>query len=556
LSASALVAAVGAGVVQPGATTVTLPYFDTAAIDTSSTTVGFADSNLYAETPADINRSLDAMQAMGVNNVRVLLPWAFMEPLPGVDNWATADYIVNAANQRGMGVLGVLNSTPSWAIAPGQPVTYSTPPASDAQLAAFASQVASRYAGKISAYEVWNEPNSYYGYYPTPDAAGYTRMLQAVYPAIKAADPNATVVGGVLISVTDYGNLTVNPINYLNQMYAAGAKGSFDALSFHPYQYTLPFSQGAPYGTAAPIVQLEQMHQIMVANGDGNKLIWSTEYGTPTSVVSENTQAAMIQDYLSTWSQFSYTGPSFIYTTKDVNSSSTNDYDTLGVLRDDWSWKPAAYVIQQWTATHPQQPMPGALMAAMQTLAPNAPVAVDAASGALMTIDSVTGQPMPVTTLATAATTAAAIKPLAPADPMTAVGQALHAMATTAASDVQSAIAGMASDVTQALKAASQPAPSPTAPHVASATPASTSPSSAVAVHVPSPNPTTPVGPSGKSARSSDPSASNGTSPSQVGQSSRTGEQAAGPRQRSEQAPNASTNTQPEHAAQSAGSKG
>jgi hypothetical protein len=307
------------------------------------------------------------------------------------------------------------------------------------------------------------------------------------------------------------------------------------------------------------------MHQIMVANGDGNKLIWSTEYGTPTSVVSENTQAAMIKDYLSTWSQFSYTGPSFIYTTKDVNSSSTNDYDTLGVLRDDWSWKPAAYVIQQWTATHPQQPMPVALMAAMQTLAPNAPVAVDAASGALMTIDSVTGQPMPVTTLATATTTAAAIKPLAPADPMTAVGQALHAMATTAASDVQSAIAGMASDVTQALKAASQPAPSPTAPHVASATPASASPSSTGAVHVPRPNPTT-ARPSQADTLNSESSAvapagasvttPNGSSASQVGQSSHTGEQAAGPRQRSEQAPNGSTNAQPGHAAQSAGSNG
>ena len=70
-------------------------------------------------------------------------------------------------------------------------------------------------------------------------------MLRTVYPAIKAADPNATVVGGVMISVTDYGNLTVNPINYLDQMYAAGAQGSFDALSFHPYQYTLPFSKGA-----------------------------------------------------------------------------------------------------------------------------------------------------------------------------------------------------------------------------------------------------------------------------------------------------------------------
>ena len=462
----------------------TLPYYATAAIDTSSTTVGFADSNLYGMTPADIDRTLDEMQAMGVNDVRILLPWAFMEPVPGYDYWDTADYIVNAADARGMGILGVINGTPSWAIPDGQPVSYSTPPASNEQLAEFASAVASRYAGKVSAYEVWNEPNSFYGWSPTPDAAAYTQMLQTVYPAIKAADPNATVVGGVMISVTDYGNLTVNPINYLNQMYAAGAQGSFDALSYHPYQYTLPFSLGRWFGDASPIVQLEQMHQIMVANGDGDKLIWSTEYGTPTSVVDEGTQASLIQDYLSTWSQYDYAGPSFIYTTRDINTASTNPDDTFGVLRDDWSWKPAAYVIQQWTAAHPRQPMPVDLMAAVQRLAPTAPVAVDTASGALMTIDQATGTPVPVTTLA-------APTPTPSADPMTAMGQALHTMATDAAAAVNSALTQMTTGVAQSIAAASPPATDSTTADKAPST------SSTGAVDVPSPNPAmVPVRPS------------------------------------------------------------
>src|SRR4051812_9900324 len=116
----------------------------------------------------------------------------------------------------------------------------------------------------------------------------------------------------------------------------------------------MPFGQGRPYGAAAPINQLDLMHQEMVANGDGDKLIWATEYGEPTSVVSEATQASFISNFLNTWSSFDYTGPSFIYTTRDRATGSTDDQDTLGVLRTDWTRKPAANVIQQWTATHPQ----------------------------------------------------------------------------------------------------------------------------------------------------------------------------------------------------------
>jgi hypothetical protein len=128
-------------------------------------------------------------------------------------------------------------------------------------------------------------------------------VLQAGYTAIKAADPNATVVGGVLISSTDYGDVSINPVRYLQGMYDAGAAGYFDALSFHPYHYTLPFSQGRPYGDLSAINQMDLMHEVMVANGDGGKLIWASEYGQSTAIVDEATQAAYISDFLNSWSQ-------------------------------------------------------------------------------------------------------------------------------------------------------------------------------------------------------------------------------------------------------------
>ncbi|SHW41169.1 beta-galactosidase [Mycobacteroides abscessus subsp. abscessus] len=333
-----------------------VPYLLSAAITESNTTVGFADSDIIGMSTADINKTLDEMQSLGVQNVRILLPWNNIEPAPGYWNWSTVDTLVNAAADRNMGILGVLNATPAWAVPAGAPAVAS-PPADNTQYAQFVSAVAERYAGKVSAYEVWNEPNAAPSWYPTPDPAAYTRLLQAAYPAIKAADPDATVIGGVVGWVTDTPGLAINAASYVQGMYDNGAQGCFDALSFHPYQYQVPFGNGTPYGPIAPINQLATIHQEMVAAGDGSKQIWATEYGEPTSVVDNNTQAAFISNFLNSWSSVNYTGPMFIYTTRDRNTGSTSDQDTLGVFQTDWTPKPAANVIAQWTATHPQNPI-------------------------------------------------------------------------------------------------------------------------------------------------------------------------------------------------------
>ncbi|MCP2174965.1 Cellulase (glycosyl hydrolase family 5) [Williamsia maris] len=323
-----------------------------AAVDPNSDTVGISDNNLLfsATDPAVIAKHLDEMQALGIQDIRIAVPWATTEPANGQYNWTAIDNMVNAADARGMGILGVVNTTPDWARAAG--TGYYTPPTNAADYGDFMGALASRYAGKMSDFEVWNEPNAFIGYSPAPDPSGYTALLKAAYPAIKAANPSATVIGGVLGSTVTWGNYTLNPVDFVQQMYADGAAGYFDALSFHPYQNTTEFSQGANLANS-PLNQVTDIHQLMVANGDGTKQIWSSEYGLPTGIVGDQQQADYISDFLDNWSTLSYAGPAFLYTLQDTNSADTTDPEaTFGVYTDTWTPKPAAQVISDFIAQH------------------------------------------------------------------------------------------------------------------------------------------------------------------------------------------------------------
>jgi hypothetical protein len=323
-----------------------LPFVETASINTSSSTVGIADSDLYKMSPDDVNRTLDAVKATGVNSVRLMMPWAGMEPNPGQFDFGQVDLMVDAANARGMSVLGTLVSSPAWATDPGL-IPISSPPASAGAFADFAGATAARYRGRVAAYEVWNEPNGVLSWTSGPqgpEPARYVELLKATYPKIKAADGSAIVVGGALGAVISFGAISVDPVAYLNSMYAAGAKGSFDALSFHPYQYSTMFSQGGGLGNS-PINQLGAMRQAMTSNGDGGKKIWATEYGEPTSAVDEQTQAAYLTDFLNAWRGLPYAGPAYVYTTRDRNTGGGTE-DTFGLYRTDWTPKPAQAAVQ------------------------------------------------------------------------------------------------------------------------------------------------------------------------------------------------------------------
>lgn len=326
----------GATPLSPGP--IHVPVVLTAAIADSSTTLGISDPNLYQLSPTEIATTLDTLKALGVTDIRVAVPWAAVQPYNATTyDWSKLDAVIDAATARDMGVLGVINATPPWAgtllIGHPDPTAY----------ASFASAVATRYQGKISAYEVWNEPNGATFWSP-PDAASYTELLKAAYPAIKAADPDATVIAGVLGAVSTVPGITVNPVTFVTQMYADGAHGFFDALSYHPYQYTTPFSLGAV--PDSPMMQTEAIRALMAAAGDGALKLWATEYGLPTTWgISDAQQAAFIHDFVVAWQQVQGAGPMFIHTTRDTATGAFGAENNFGIFTTNWTEKPAAETI-------------------------------------------------------------------------------------------------------------------------------------------------------------------------------------------------------------------
>lgn len=215
-AASALICgAVGA---MPKPRPVSYEVMPTAAIVESSSTLGFADSDLYQLSTTDIDQQLDMMQALGVQNVRISIAWASVEAQQGQYNWTATDYVINAAHQRGMGILGVLNETPAWA---GTPVLAGMP--NPQVFAGFAELVAQRYVDEIFAYSIWNEPNAVNSLDPV-DPAAYTTLLQAAYPLIKQVGVNngteITVIGGVVGAGLTEGGVSMNPVDFIQDFLA------------------------------------------------------------------------------------------------------------------------------------------------------------------------------------------------------------------------------------------------------------------------------------------------------------------------------------------------
>ena len=316
---------------------------DVASLSNSATTLGFADSQVYFYNDADVAATVQRWVQNNVRTVRIGIPWAGVEALQNRYDWSRSDRVVAAAAAANISIICAITSSPWWAKAWNALPPHGRP-ASPEQYGKFTAKVAERYKGKIAAYEIWNEPNGVFGYHPKPDPAGYTDLLKAAYPRIKAADPAAIVVGGVLGSGKSWGSWTIDPVTFLTRMYAAGAKPFFDALSYHPYSYTMKFSQGMLQADS-PVDQLVRMRRVMLEQGDAAKKIWVSEYGAPTNRVNEATQAAFISDMIGTWRELPYAGPLMLYTTRDLNSSSSSDDDRFGLYRSDWVPKTAQQVV-------------------------------------------------------------------------------------------------------------------------------------------------------------------------------------------------------------------
>ncbi|GAA1891324.1 cellulase family glycosylhydrolase [Williamsia serinedens] len=301
-------------------------------------------AEVYWQGTSATDADLDAIAAAGLGSIRLPVFWSAIQPVgPSVSLWSVVDHIVDGARARGLQVMATVGGSPPWA---GDPAANGGPyaaPRDIGQWSTFVRAVAQRYKGRVSTYEVWNEPNSSVFFAPRVDPARYTQLLRAAHAAIEQTDPAATVVAGALGTVVDTAT-TGDPVDFVRQMYADGAAGSFDALSVHPYKYDLGLSEAWTVPDS-PGRQIAEMRRLMDDNGDGGKRMWATEYGLPTSAVGLDRQAAMIAGFAGDWQQLPFAGPVFWYTLRDKASGVPDDEDNFGLIRTDRSPKPAVRVV-------------------------------------------------------------------------------------------------------------------------------------------------------------------------------------------------------------------
>lgn len=288
---------------------------------------------------AEMNRDLDGYKALGARWLRTAVKWSDVQPAsPAQFDWTDADRLVDGAVQRGLQLLLIVNGTPKWARPSDAPENADVAPARPSDYADFLRAAVMRYKERgVRHWELGNEPN----HQPSPDAAEYAQLLRAAYPAIKAADPTAVVLTGGLGGTQDKADRIAGD-TFLQQLYDHGAKGYFDAVSYHPYTYP-----GLASERARGWSRMLNARRIMERNGDGEKKIWATEFGAPTSgprrrvVVSEERQAEMVRDAYATFVGYAWSGPLFWFTYRDKGTEADSQKNFFGLVRRDYSPKPA-----------------------------------------------------------------------------------------------------------------------------------------------------------------------------------------------------------------------
>ena len=236
-----------------------------------------ADGALTGTDAARFDPEFDGMAAAGVESVRTAFYWNEAKPAEGqAPDFSRYDAVVISSARRRLRVLPIVHRTPGWASR--NPANLYSAPRDEAPYAAFLTALVGRYGPNgslwrerpelpkvpIRDWQIWNEPDLTRYWAEQPFAKDYARLVRAADAALKAADPGSrTILAG----------FPNESFNSLAKVYAAGARGSFDAVALHPYT-----------GKPRNVVKLVELARgVMRRNRDAKVPIWVTELSWPAA---------------------------------------------------------------------------------------------------------------------------------------------------------------------------------------------------------------------------------------------------------------------------------
>jgi len=238
----------------------------------------------------DYDEVLAYVDDLGAEWVRQQVWWQDIEAPKGSYIWDEMDNVVDAVGRHHHKLLISVVRAPGWATERGGHGM----PADPEDLGDFLEAMATRYQGRIQAYEVWNEQNYAVendGY--VQDPGRYVELLKVAYTRIKAADQLAMVLFGPLTPTgVSEPTIAIDDIAYLRQVYeydGGVVRNYFDVLAAHvagtynPPNTLYPDAPGpGPEWVDHPthyFRHVENIRAVMEEYGDGDKQLWLTEFG-------------------------------------------------------------------------------------------------------------------------------------------------------------------------------------------------------------------------------------------------------------------------------------
>jgi hypothetical protein len=259
-----------------------------ANIPPSSNPIGMNGNLTYTATTGatgNVSDAFEVLREQGIGWYRLNLNASTIFP-HGITqgNWESLDRLVSAAHSQNVSLLGLLTAWPAGMNPFGAKANVSFSTALNAYVS-YVQKVVKRYgpAGTlastngwdhygISTWELWNEPvtASYWG----GTAAQYAELAEAAAQAIRAIEPNATILA--------YDDVPANLV--------AQGSGLYSGLSLHYYPGVLP-----PDNPTFSVYGAVQQNVSWASQVGGT--LWLTEAGWSTKEVSAEAQA---QDWVET----------------------------------------------------------------------------------------------------------------------------------------------------------------------------------------------------------------------------------------------------------------
>lgn len=236
-------------------------------------------------------QDLDLIAAGGFKFIRMDFHWSGIERKPGEYDWSDYDELTANLEQRGLRPIYIFDySNPLYE----ETITVTNKhmhkaeralcspqhPESVAAFARWAGAAAAHFRGRRIVWEIWNEPNIHF-WRPKPDVQHYTTLALATVKAVRAADPQATIIAP---------GSSCFPWSFFEELFASGILHDLDAVSVHPYR------NGPPETAAADYLKLRALIARHAPPEKRNLPIISGEWGysTPHKGLPLATQAAYL----------------------------------------------------------------------------------------------------------------------------------------------------------------------------------------------------------------------------------------------------------------------